>query len=39
MTNDQEHRPIVWTIAGSDPSAGAGFQADLKTKHWLGVHV
>ena len=39
MTNDQEHRPIVWTIAGSDPSAGAGLQADLKTMHGLGVHV
>ena len=31
-------KPIVWTIAGSDPSGGAGLQADLKTLHGLGVH-
>jgi hydroxymethylpyrimidine kinase/phosphomethylpyrimidine kinase/thiamine-phosphate diphosphorylase len=29
---------IVWTIAGSDSSAGAGIQADLKTMHGLGVY-
>ena len=32
-------RPIVWTIAGSDPSGGAGLQADLKTMHGLGAHA
>ena len=32
-------KPIVWTIAGSDPSGGAGLQADLMTMHGLGVHA
>ena len=34
-----KHPPLVWTIAGSDPSGGAGLQADLKTMHGLGVHA
>src|SRR5258705_11813952 len=30
--------PVVLTIAGSDSSAGAGFQAELKTFSALGVY-
>ncbi len=31
--------PVVLTIAGSDPSAGAGIQADLKTCAALGAYA
>ncbi|MHC9037614.1 bifunctional hydroxymethylpyrimidine kinase/phosphomethylpyrimidine kinase, partial [Cobetia marina] len=32
------HIPCVLTIAGSDPSGGAGIQADLKTFSALGAY-
>ncbi|KMT65416.1 thiamine phosphate synthase [Catenovulum maritimum] len=32
-------KPVVWTIAGSDCSGGAGIQADIKTAHNLGCEV
>lgn len=37
--SDRAPPRIVWTIAGSDPSGGAGIQADLKTLHALGVYA
>ncbi len=34
----REEVPVALTVAGSDCSAGAGLQADLKTFHALGVY-
>jgi len=35
---DEVRRPVALTVAGSDPSGGAGLQADLKTFHQHGVY-
>lgn len=36
--NADERQPVVLSIAGSDSSAGAGIQADIKTCQSLGVY-
>jgi len=36
---NKERKPIVWSIAGSDNSGGAGIQADNLTLHDFNVHA
>src|SRR4029450_9589144 len=37
-SGDEPSIAVALTVAGSDPSGGAGIQADLKTFHAFGVY-
>ena len=39
LKKENNDKPIIWTISGSDCSGGAGIAADIKTGHGLGVEV
>lgn len=32
-------KPVIWTVAGTDPGGGAGIQADVKVINALGGHA
>ena len=36
--NSVAQQAVAWSIAGTDPSGGAGIQADMKTFQGMGVY-